>query len=170
MAWIAPRTWVTGELVTASIMNIHVRDNELHLRAQPVGGRASGFQGTMTVNGANQSFGELAPGAIDFDANTNTQWRMFSAFNITAVNGCTSLVYTPVRRRILDSAGNAGGDTDIGGWSMGAPTTGWKWNDSGWFSSAFSGAWMFRPAYRFDFATAAPTIEDGHAVLMCRGN
>ena len=27
MAWTAPRTWVTGELVTASIMNTHVRDN-----------------------------------------------------------------------------------------------------------------------------------------------
>lgn len=29
MAWTAPRTWTTGELVTAAIMNTHVRDNEL---------------------------------------------------------------------------------------------------------------------------------------------
>lgn len=27
MAWTTPRTWVPGELVTASMMNIHVRDN-----------------------------------------------------------------------------------------------------------------------------------------------
>lgn len=27
MAWTLPRTWTTGELVTAAIMNIHVRDN-----------------------------------------------------------------------------------------------------------------------------------------------
>lgn len=27
MAWTAPRTWTTGELVTAAIMNTHVRDN-----------------------------------------------------------------------------------------------------------------------------------------------
>ena len=27
MAWTTPRTWVAGELVTASIMNTHVRDN-----------------------------------------------------------------------------------------------------------------------------------------------
>lgn len=27
MAWTAPRTWVTGEVVTAAIMNTHVRDN-----------------------------------------------------------------------------------------------------------------------------------------------
>jgi hypothetical protein len=27
MAWTAPRTWVTSELVTSSILNTHVRDN-----------------------------------------------------------------------------------------------------------------------------------------------
>ena len=27
MGWTAPRTWVDGEVVTASIMNTHVRDN-----------------------------------------------------------------------------------------------------------------------------------------------
>lgn len=27
MAWTTPRTWVAGELVTASMMNVHVRDN-----------------------------------------------------------------------------------------------------------------------------------------------
>jgi hypothetical protein len=29
MAWIAPRTWVNGELVNASLLNTHVRDNML---------------------------------------------------------------------------------------------------------------------------------------------
>lgn len=27
MAWTTPRSWSTGELVTASMMNVHVRDN-----------------------------------------------------------------------------------------------------------------------------------------------
>jgi hypothetical protein len=27
MPWTAPRTWVTGEIVTSTIMNAHVRDN-----------------------------------------------------------------------------------------------------------------------------------------------
>lgn len=31
MAWTAPRTWVTGEVVTASQMNTHVRDDMLAL-------------------------------------------------------------------------------------------------------------------------------------------
>lgn len=31
MAWTAPRTWTDGELVTAAIMNPHIRDNLLML-------------------------------------------------------------------------------------------------------------------------------------------
>jgi hypothetical protein len=33
MAWTAPRTWVTGELVTAAILNTYVRDNQDALRS-----------------------------------------------------------------------------------------------------------------------------------------
>ena len=33
MAWTAPRTWTTGELVTAALMNTHVRDNQTYLKA-----------------------------------------------------------------------------------------------------------------------------------------
>ena len=33
MAWTAPRTWTTGEVVTASIMNTHVRDNQLAIKS-----------------------------------------------------------------------------------------------------------------------------------------
>lgn len=32
MAWTSPRTWVTGETVTASLLNTHVRDNLSFLR------------------------------------------------------------------------------------------------------------------------------------------
>jgi hypothetical protein len=32
MAWTAPRTWVAGETVTATMMNAHVRDNLLVLK------------------------------------------------------------------------------------------------------------------------------------------
>lgn len=33
MAWTAPRTWTTGEVLTAALLNTHVRDNELFLFA-----------------------------------------------------------------------------------------------------------------------------------------
>ncbi len=35
MAWTAPRTWVTGETVTAALLNTHVRDNFLAI-GEPV--------------------------------------------------------------------------------------------------------------------------------------
>ena len=31
MAWTAPRTWTSEELITASIMNVHIRDNLLEI-------------------------------------------------------------------------------------------------------------------------------------------
>jgi len=37
MAWTAPRTWVPGELVTASMMNTHIRDNESYIKANLYG-------------------------------------------------------------------------------------------------------------------------------------
>ena len=34
MAWVAPRTWIPGETVTASLMNAHVRDDMNVLKTQ----------------------------------------------------------------------------------------------------------------------------------------
>lgn len=31
MSWVAPRTWVAGEVVTASLLNVHLRDQLLYL-------------------------------------------------------------------------------------------------------------------------------------------
>lgn len=31
MAWVAPRTWVTGELLTSGTLNTHIRDNQRYL-------------------------------------------------------------------------------------------------------------------------------------------
>jgi hypothetical protein len=35
MSWNTPRTWTTSELVTASLLNTQIRDNEIELRATP---------------------------------------------------------------------------------------------------------------------------------------
>ena len=43
MAWTAPRTWATGELVTAAMQNSHVRDNLRYLK---------GLDGTVTIESA----------------------------------------------------------------------------------------------------------------------
>lgn len=53
MAWTAPRTWVAGELVTASIMNLAVRDNLLYLKDAPT------FDSNVTVTGTLTAAGNV---------------------------------------------------------------------------------------------------------------
>jgi hypothetical protein len=36
VSWTNPRTWVLGELITETLLNTHVRDNLLFLKANPV--------------------------------------------------------------------------------------------------------------------------------------
>lgn len=43
-AWTTPRTWVSGELVTASMMNTHVRDNLNYLFSVSSGADILQFQ------------------------------------------------------------------------------------------------------------------------------
>lgn len=46
MAWTSPRTWVTAELITASQMNTHVRDNELETAPAKATTKGDGFWAT----------------------------------------------------------------------------------------------------------------------------
>lgn len=55
MAWTTPRTWVTNELVTASIMNTHVRDN-LNALFSPL---SDGWTGAVSDNPASTSFADV---------------------------------------------------------------------------------------------------------------
>ncbi len=66
MAWTAPRTWSTGELVTKAIMDTHVRDNLRYLK---------GLDGAVTIedrmtlpvtSGTNGRGLRFASGANDF--------------------------------------------------------------------------------------------------------
>lgn len=56
MAWTAPRTWVSTEVVTASIMNTHVRDN--FLETAPAQATAAG--GLIVTSGSNSISARLA--------------------------------------------------------------------------------------------------------------
>ena len=51
MAWTTPRTWVSGESVTASMLNTHVRDNFLSF------GRWTDYLPTWTSNGVGPGIG-----------------------------------------------------------------------------------------------------------------
>ena len=68
MAWTAPRTWATSELVTAAIMNTHVRDNQLILKDALIAG------GTI-----QQIYCTLGGGATKnpvVDGTTHSDWSL----------------------------------------------------------------------------------------------
>ena len=56
MAWTAPRTWVTGEVVTAALMNTHVRDDLRYLK---------GLDGGVTVEDALTVDSLITSGNVD---------------------------------------------------------------------------------------------------------
>ena len=121
MAWTAPRTWVTGEQVTAAIMNSAVRDNFLETSAATVttagdlayadAANSMGSRvGIGTVNSLLVSTGSApawrTPG-VDGDTNTNTynssngtvyvplidaNWGFASDIAVTVTTGTKALV------------------------------------------------------------------------------
>jgi hypothetical protein len=66
MAWTAPRTWTTGEVVTAAIMNTHVRDNLAFLKEIAY----VEFTANVTVNATTAATANLvvSSGAITYEA------------------------------------------------------------------------------------------------------
>lgn len=95
MAWTTPRTWVNGELVTASLMNTHIRDNmsDLDSRmnvARTIAGGSSiyaYFGGTLyrsetEVGSSGSSITNLATQAI--------------AANVLSTNGHTLEIWATV--------------------------------------------------------------------------
>lgn len=50
MGWTAPKTWVANELVTAALLNTHLRDNLAYLKDAPV------FGGDVTLAATKKLF------------------------------------------------------------------------------------------------------------------
>jgi len=59
MAWTAPRTWVVGELISAAIMNTHIRDNQIQLY--------NGMPAARVFHSVNQAINNNALTVLTFD-------------------------------------------------------------------------------------------------------
>jgi hypothetical protein len=92
MAWTAPRTWVTGELVSASLMNTHLRDNLLETCAATVT-----TAGDMTYADAANSMGSRlaigSNGSLMVSNVTAPIWR-FVGFDVNYADASTSQTTT----------------------------------------------------------------------------
>lgn len=90
MAWTAPRTWVTGETVTAALMNTHVRDNLLETAAAKVT-----TAGDIVYGTAANSLSRLAAGtsANFLRGGTSPSWSNALLGSLTlGSQGATSAV------------------------------------------------------------------------------
>lgn len=68
MAWTTPRTWTTGELVTAAIMNAHIRDNQNVLNP-------AGVSFVIDGGGAAITTGSKLPWSVPWSCTVN-RWDM----------------------------------------------------------------------------------------------
>ena len=97
MAWTAPRTWVTAEIVTASIMNTHVRDNLL----QTGPAKATTTSGLIVSNGANI----LAERIPDGDVETGSVNTASTSYVYLAPSPQVANATTGTKAIVLWSAG-----------------------------------------------------------------
>ena len=74
MAWTAPRTWVTGETVTAALMNAHVRDNLLETSAATVT-TAGDIAYADAANSMGSRLGIGADNTFMVSDGTDPKWR-----------------------------------------------------------------------------------------------
>lgn len=107
MAWTAPRTWSTGELVTATMMNTHVRDNLLALKTPPAASVAT-FSATSTTSTTFVDY-------LDVTITFNTEGGAVMAFLSTSLQAASNehailcfnvdgVDQTPLAREYIDSS------------------------------------------------------------------
>lgn len=119
MAWTTPRTWVTSEVVTASLLNTHLRDNLNFLK--------SGVVSSTTVSasvGPTSATTELvvasAP-AVTLDGTTQVE-VMFNWYNVTYTVATDSFLM-----RLYDGP-TAGSGTQVAQWLLAIAANGGSGN------------------------------------------
>ncbi len=119
MPWTTPRTWVAGEVVTAAIMNTHVRDNlsDLHSRMNITpqlvqGSEAITAHGSL-VNASNFTVLLLEPtGAYNLygcAVPPRSPWAMYLvnlSSNVVTLKHESGSEATPAKRFYLIAAGD----------------------------------------------------------------
>lgn len=107
MTWTTPRTWADEELVTANLMNTHIRDNLNALKAPP----AEEYERT---SGSSYSTTATSFGTID---NTNMN------LSITTAGGDVLVLFTGVVSN-TDSLKTVNIDIEVDGTRVGGSTSG----------------------------------------------
>lgn len=104
--YTTPRTWTAAELVTASIMNTHVRDNLDYLKARPVA-RFADLDGTVAST-TSTSFVDLTGASVSITTSGSSR-LLILAQGVWSVNVDLTTAYAAV---LID--GTNQGDATLG--------------------------------------------------------
>ena len=89
MAWTTPRSWSAGELVTASIMNTHIRDNENELRGGGIAIASQAALDFLYASSASQ-LARLAKGGAGTMVRLNSSAAAYEFTNPAALLGTST--------------------------------------------------------------------------------
>ena len=123
MAWTSPRTWVSGETVTHTELNTHIRDNLDFLHSKD---HASAYQ-TANQNLLDSTWANITFDAEHFDSNTmhststnparikcNSDGLYLAVFKVSFDTNTTGVRRAQLRE---NAAGSSSGGTARGIWS-----------------------------------------------------
>ena len=98
--YTTPRTWTAAELVTASIMNTHVRDNLDYLKARPVA-RFADLDGTIAST-TSTSFVDITGASVSITTSGSSRLLILASYywliNATAATGYITAVVDGVNQ------------------------------------------------------------------------
>lgn len=135
--YTTPRTWATGEIVTAAIMNEHVRDNFDYLKARPVV-TVNDFDGTV-ANTSSTSFVDLTGATVDIT--TSGSSKLLITAHVIGVESSAAAAYITAK---------------VDGTNQGHATNGLAYKTVGTNSDLLS----------FVFLTAAAVADGAHTVKL----
>lgn len=104
--YTTPRTWTAAELVTASIMNTHVRDNLDYLKARPVA-RFADLDGTV-LSTTSTSFVDVTGASVSITTSGSSRLLIMTSGSVQST-GATSACYFTL---VVD--GTNQGDASLG--------------------------------------------------------
>lgn len=97
MAWTAPRTWVTSEVVSAAIMNTHVRDNLLETAPAKATAASQLFVATAAGAIASRSFSQDFENVAETTASTSYGSLATVGPQIALTTGSNALIFMSAR-------------------------------------------------------------------------
>lgn len=163
MPWTSPRTWTPGEIVTASLLNTHLRDNLNAL----LSGRPLAFSvrtGTADYSTASTSFVEVDSTNLALTLTLTGTRAIVYATAMISGSQSANIAYVDWS---VDGGARAGGTNGLAQHALG--TTGANFQTLtmlGVFSGLSPGTHTFRLVYRSNGSGNAIVLNNGQAVVM----